>query len=143
MFGHVYVQGHLDPSPLTLFASFSALCWYCGATRTHSHQWMGLWASSSKHFQTPGQTQASSFLQVRRQHPSHMLLCMMPVLQPAKCINWRATNWHAACSRASTADVGHCLHDDKPELVHSELLPWLASLHQGEAGCEAQAVASQ
>lgn len=23
------------------------------------------------------------------------------------------------------AGVGHCLHDDKPELVHAELLPWL------------------
>jgi pimeloyl-ACP methyl ester carboxylesterase len=25
-------------------------------------------------------------------------------------------------------DVGHCLHDDRPELVHSELIPWLGTL---------------
>lgn len=24
--------------------------------------------------------------------------------------------------------VGHCPHDDRPELVHEKLLPWLASL---------------
>mmetsp|Transcript_22651 Transcript_22651/g.56875 ORF Transcript_22651/g.56875 Transcript_22651/m.56875 type:complete len:376 (-) Transcript_22651:594-1721(-) len=25
-------------------------------------------------------------------------------------------------------DCGHCLHDDRPDLVHAELLPWLAAL---------------
>lgn len=25
-------------------------------------------------------------------------------------------------------DVGHCPHDDRPELVHNELVPWLANL---------------
>lgn len=25
-------------------------------------------------------------------------------------------------------DVGHCPHDDRPELVHDQLLPWLDSL---------------
>ena len=30
------------------------------------------------------------------------------------------------------ADVGHCLHDDKPELVHAELVPWLEKLHASE-----------
>lgn len=25
--------------------------------------------------------------------------------------------------------VGHCPHDDRPELVHEKLLPWLAQLH--------------
>lgn len=25
-------------------------------------------------------------------------------------------------------DVGHCPHDDRPELVHEELLPWLANI---------------
>ena len=34
--------------------------------------------------------------------------------------------------------VGHCPHDDAPELVHAELLPWLASVH-GRAGQEAAA----
>jgi hypothetical protein len=43
----------------------------------------------------------------------------------------------ATCFNAA-AGVGHCLHDDKPELVHSELVPWLASIHQGDANCEAQ-----
>ena len=31
------------------------------------------------------------------------------------------------------AGVGHCHHDDAPELVHAELLPFLASVH-GSAG---------
>ena len=26
-------------------------------------------------------------------------------------------------------DVGHCPHDDRPELVHQHLLPWLDELH--------------
>ena len=29
------------------------------------------------------------------------------------------------------ADVGHCPHDDRPELVHNELLPWLATTCNG------------
>ncbi|MEW5312174.1 MAG: hypothetical protein WDW38_003821 [Sanguina aurantia] len=29
-------------------------------------------------------------------------------------------------------DVGHCLHDDRPEVVHAALLPWLARV-QGKA----------
>ncbi|GFH30399.1 predicted protein, partial [Haematococcus lacustris] len=34
-------------------------------------------------------------------------------------------------------DVGHCLHDDKPELVHAQLLPWLAALHgESSSGCK-------
>ncbi|GFR45958.1 hypothetical protein Agub_g7427, partial [Astrephomene gubernaculifera] len=28
-------------------------------------------------------------------------------------------------------DVGHCLHDDRPDLVHSELLPWLEGVVAG------------
>lgn len=28
--------------------------------------------------------------------------------------------------------VGHCPHDDRPDLVHGELLPWLASVHKGQ-----------
>ncbi len=27
-------------------------------------------------------------------------------------------------------DVGHCPHDDRPELVHASLLPWLEGLQQ-------------
>ncbi|KXZ52412.1 hypothetical protein GPECTOR_9g456 [Gonium pectorale] len=38
-------------------------------------------------------------------------------------------------------DVGHCLHDDKPELVHAELLPWLERLMEGQPNCEAPAAA--
>jgi pimeloyl-ACP methyl ester carboxylesterase len=26
--------------------------------------------------------------------------------------------------------VGHCPHDDRPDLVHSELLPWLGVVHK-------------
>ena len=26
------------------------------------------------------------------------------------------------------SSVGHCPHDDRPDLVHAELLPWLAQL---------------
>jgi len=25
--------------------------------------------------------------------------------------------------------VGHCPHDDRPDLVHAEMLPWLENLH--------------
>ncbi|GLC39668.1 hypothetical protein PLESTB_001862600 [Pleodorina starrii] len=32
-------------------------------------------------------------------------------------------------------DVGHCLHDDKPELVHAELLPWLERVMAGLPAC--------
>lgn len=32
-------------------------------------------------------------------------------------------------------DVGHCLHDDRPELVHGELLPWLEAVMQGRPTC--------
>jgi len=27
-------------------------------------------------------------------------------------------------------DVGHCIHDDRPEVVHAELVPWLDKLHK-------------
>jgi len=35
-------------------------------------------------------------------------------------------------------DVGHCPHDDRPDLVHAELLPWLQSLTGGapQSECE-------
>ncbi|GIL55352.1 hypothetical protein Vafri_10904 [Volvox africanus] len=33
-------------------------------------------------------------------------------------------------------DVGHCLHDDKPDLVHSELLPWLEKVMAGQPTCK-------
>ncbi|EFJ39899.1 hypothetical protein VOLCADRAFT_108436 [Volvox carteri f. nagariensis] len=32
-------------------------------------------------------------------------------------------------------DVGHCLHDDKPDLVHGELLPWLDKVMAGQPTC--------
>jgi len=38
--------------------------------------------------------------------------------------------------------VGHCLHDDKPELVHAELLPWLERVVKGSgAGAPGDAAA--
>lgn len=30
-------------------------------------------------------------------------------------------------------DVGHCPHDDRPEAVHAELLPWLQRVFSGGA----------
>lgn len=37
-------------------------------------------------------------------------------------------------------DVGHCPHDDRPELVHAQLLPWLrTAAFGGAAGCEESA----
>ncbi|KAG2451648.1 hypothetical protein HYH02_003428 [Chlamydomonas schloesseri] len=36
-------------------------------------------------------------------------------------------------------DVGHCLHDDRPELVHSHLLPWLEDVMAGRPTCRQQA----
>lgn len=44
-----------------------------------------------------------------------------------------------------SAGVGHLLHDDRPDLVHAELLPWLANLHTatGAAPCEKAAPAAK
>ncbi|GBF95960.1 hypothetical protein Rsub_08083 [Raphidocelis subcapitata] len=39
-------------------------------------------------------------------------------------------------------DVGHCPQDDRPELLHAELLPWLAALPAGGPACGVAAAAA-
>lgn len=34
-------------------------------------------------------------------------------------------------------DCGHCPHDDRPDLIHAEMLPWMSSLHGAPAVREA------
>ncbi len=49
------------------------------------------------------------------------------------CRDWskrlQGSNSVTRVSVCACAGVGHCLHDDRPEVVHGELLPWLETLH--------------